>query len=457
MGNIFSSGIVTLADGQPYELLLPIALILISAKLFAILAHHFHIPEVIGFLLSGLLVGLIYFIPNQTILTDYTRNGISILAELGVVLIMFMAGIETDMKKVKAVGKASVLITVGGVIFPLAFGFIGAYLFRNYAGMEPDFLATGIDPVYSDLFYGVILTATSVSITVPVLKELGLLEGKVGNALIAAAIIDDLIGIILLSFIISISGTSSTEFNLLTWIIESCGGHVEGAWNVLIIIVNMGIFFALSLGAFFLVRPLFDFLDRRYPHHIRIPILALAFCFLWAYLAQSFFQIADITGAYIAGLLLSLTRPKRYIDHRTETTANVLFVPIFFASVALKMYDASFDFTDVTFILFGLTFVVLGILGKVVGAGSGALLARFKFKDSLLAGIGMMARAEVLIVTAQRGVDAGLVDPSIIPFCLLLILVTSFATPLLLKLLVGKPKDPGLPGGAERSLSDSAS
>ncbi len=423
------------ADGEPFEILLPLGLILILAKLLSTALAKFKIPQVIGFLFSGLLIGLLYFIPGETVLTDYTRGGIDILAKIGVVLILFSAGVETDLKQIKAVGKSSVVITGLGVLMPLLFGFLAAFLFRVYGGMDTSYLPESVDPVYGDLYYGVILTATSVSITVATLKELGKLEGKVGSALISAAILDDIIGIVLLSLIISLSGSSTSDGNLLEMLINACGGTVEGPWTVVVIVANMAIFFGLSFGAYFIIKPIFNYLDAKFPHHRRIPIFGLAFCFVWAYLSQEFFQIADITGAYIAGLLLSLTKSKEYIDHRTETTANVMFVPVFFASVALKMYDASFDFSDFAFIGFGLLYVVLGVLGKIVGAGSGAKMCRYSLKDSLRIGIGMMARAEVLIVTAQTGVDVGLVSPQIIPFCLLLILLTSFLTPIFLKLL----------------------
>lgn len=428
----------TIDLGSPFEVLLPVAIILIAAKLISVFLSRFKIPQVIGFLLAGLLVGLVTFIPGETILTPYTEEGINILAKFGVVLILFSAGIETNMKQIKAVGKASVIITVLGVIVPLVFGFGGAALFRIYGGLSTDFLPSEVSsPIYSDIYYGVILTATSVSITVATLKEMGRLESPVGSALVAASIIDDIIGIILLSLVISLSGTSqgTTDFNLLGYIISLFGGQLNAATEVIVIVVNMAIFFALSFGVGFLIRKAFNWLGQRYPHHIRIPILALAFAFLWAYVAQAFFQIADITGGYIAGLMLAGTVSSDYIDHRAETTSNVFFIPIFFASVALKMYSADFDATNWMFIVFGLVWVLLGMLGKVIGAGSGALIGRFKGKDALRIGVGMMARAEVLIVTTQTGIDAGLVSSGIMPFALILIVVTSFLTPIFLKLL----------------------
>ena len=443
-------------SGSPFEVLLPVALILVLAKVLGLLFEKIKVPAVLGFLCSGLLVGLLSFIPGETVVTDYTRTGIDILGKFGVVLILFSAGLETDMKKMKAVGLPAVAITTAGVLLPMLFGFLLAFLFRVHGGIEADFLEPGVDPVWSDLYYGVILTATSVSITVATLKALGKLDGKAGSALVSAAIIDDVLGIVLLSIVLSLSGTSSGggDFNLLIYIVKACGSTVSGALEIVLVLLNMAIFVLLSLGAGYLMRRLFNWLGEKYPHHIRLPILSLAFCFLWAYLSQGLFQIADITGAYIAGMILSPTKPKEYIDHRAETTMNVFFVPIFFASVALKMYDATMDFSDGLFLTFGFLYVFAGLLGKFLGAGAASLACRFSLKDSLAIGTGMIARAEVLVVTAQTGVDSRLVSPGIMPFTLLLILVSSFLTPLLLRLIYGKDgtgKGEGEPSSQEEA------
>lgn len=427
----------TIEIGKAFEVLLPIGLILLTAKFLSIIFAKLKVPSVIGFLVAGLLIGLITLIPGETILTPYTMLGIDFLAKIGVVLIMFSTGLETNLKKIKAVGGPSVLITILGVIAPLGLGFLVAFLFRVYGGIELGFLPEGVNPIYSDIFYGTILTATSVSITVATLKELGKLDGKVGSALVAAAILDDIIGIIVLSLVVSLSGASNgaESTNVLKMIIEAAGGTLNSVTEIVVIIANMSIFFLLSIGAGWLIRRIFNWLGQVYPHHIRIPIFSFAFCFIWAWLGERYFQISDITGAFIAGLIFSATKPHDYIDHRTETTANVFFVPVFFASVAMKMYDAEFDFANGIFMAFGVTWVIVGLLSKVLGATTAAKISGFDWKDSLATGVGMMARAEVLIVAAQMGIDTGLVDPQIMPFALLLILASSFLTPFALKLI----------------------
>lgn len=427
---------------EPYMILLPLGLILIVGKLLSLLMAKIKVPEVVGYLLGGLLVGLFYFIPeeSQFILTDYSVEGINDLAKIGVILILFEAGITTNLGQIRKQGKSSMIITSLGVIFPLLLGFLCAFMFRFFGHMDEEFYvgleSAGTSLFYSDLYYGVILTATSVSITVATLKELGKLEGPIGTSLVSAAIIDDVIGIVLLSIVISLSGGEEAT---APWVIPTG----DSAWSIVLLILIMALFFAISIGMGIGVHKLFDWMGRKYPHHRRIPMLSLGFCFLWAFVAE-IFHIADITGAYVAGLILANTSASHYIDHRVETTANVLFTPVFFASVALKMFSSlgigsssgeSANSISGLFIGFGLVWVVAGLLGKVLGAGLGAKITGSNSKDSLIVGIGMMARAEVVIVTAQEGVDSGLVEAGIIPFTLVLILASSFLTPILLRFL----------------------
>ena len=417
------------SNPQAYEVLLPLGLLLLLSKVFSLLLGKLKVPQVIGYLVAGLVVGLIYFIPNQMILTDYTNNGIGFFAKIGIILIMFSAGIETDIKKVKKVGPAALTMALFGVFTPMLLAFGMTYLFDVIAGNEIN--------IFRELYYGVILTATSVSVTVATLKELGKLDTKVGSCLVSAAIIDDVIGIIVLSLVLSLSGSSSSGNDFASMVVNAMGQSSNTGLSILFIILFMVVYFGLTVGVGYFTRKLFNYLGSQYPHHIRIVILSLAFCLIWAYISE-FFNIADITGAYLMGLILSSTVAHGYIDHRAETTCNYLFGPIFFGSIAMSLYQSDFNFADpafISFLVFGLIWVVIGMLGKVIGCTSAGLLFRYKFHDPLKFGIGMMARAEILIVCAQKGVDSGLIDNKIMMFCLLLILVSSFATPILLKLL----------------------
>lgn len=424
---------------KPYELLLFLGLIIALSKLFSLGLSKAKIPHVIGMLLAGLVIGCFAFIPSEWFQDSfsYSKQGLDFFAKVGVILIMFSAGLETDLKKVRSLGAKSVIITSLGVLVPLLFGFLLAFTFNSLTGGSLN--REGVSPIYTELFYGVILSATSVSITVATLKELHRLDTPAGTALISAAILDDIIGIVLLSLIISLSNGGSGSVDSSTFagmILNATGLSSNTGASISIIILFMVLFFAISIGLAYLLGRFFNYLGKKYPHHIRITILALAACFIWSYLAE-FFSIADITGAFVMGLILSRTSSEEYIDHRSETISDNIFAPVFFACIALNMFKGSSSFS-LSFLLFGALWVVFGLLGKVFGAGCGGLITKFSFRDSLGIGIGMMARAEVLIVCAQKGIDASIVDPQIMIYTLALILISSFITPVLLKVVFKK-------------------
>lgn len=407
---------------SPYKILLPLAIILILSKIFSLICKRINIPSVVGYLLTGILLGLVTLIPDQLFLSSQVKDGIDDLAKIGVILIMFSAGMETDIKKIKATGLSSIIITSLGVIVPFGLGFLTSFLFLYKSSSD----------IYSCLFYGVLLSATSVSITVSVLKEIGKLDSKVGTCIVSAAILDDIIGIILLSLILSLSqggSASSLPFGIDT--------H-NSTLNILLVIVFMVSFFGICILLYFPISKLFEWLNNKWPHHRRIPIFGFAFAFILAYLAEYCFGVADITGAFMAGLLLSNSSSKEYLDYKTDAEASLFFGPIFFASMGLMLFSGSLNFNDINFILFGITFIIVGLLGKVVGAGLGGLLTKFSFKDSLKIGVGMMARAEVIVVCAQKGIDYNIISIEIMPFVLLLIIISSFLTPIFLKLLYKK-------------------
>ena len=440
------------ASHEPYQILIILGLILILAKSFSLLLSKIHVPQVIGYLIAGLVIGLLTFIPNDpfqlTVMNgqkSYVGTGLDFFAKIGVVLIRFSAGLETDLKKVKSMGLQSIIITLLGVAVPLLFGFLAAFVTNKCtaSATHPEGILTpeGQPEIYSELYYGVILSATSVSITVATLKELKKLDTPVGTALVSAAILDDVIGIVLLSLILSLasSGKGGRDNSTFAGRIIN-GAHITNtAASVSLIIVFRLLFFAITIGIGFVAKRFFNWLGNKYPHHIRITILALGFCFVWSYLAE-YFSIADITGAYRIGLVLSNTVAQHYIDHRTETIADNIFAPVFFANIAMARYQGE-EFTT-QFLAFGIIWVICGLLGKIVGAGCGSLICKFKFKDSLKVGIGRMARAEVLIVCADKGIAGGLIDNQIMVYTLVLILVSSFLTPIILKALYkGEPAE----------------
>lgn len=398
-----------------FEILLPLAMILLLSKVLAILCRKIKIPQVVGMLIAGIIIGCIKYIPGQNILNSNSLEGLSFLAKIGVILIMFSAGIETDFHKFISTGVPSVVITVLGVLFPVSLGFIVATAFS--CGFDS---MTQAD-ILTNLFYGTILAATSVSVTVACLKELGKLNSKAGTSIMAAAILDDIIGVILLSLIISIK-------------------KGEGSSDIGRIIGMMIAFFAAATALGLLLRWFLNRLSAKYPHRRRTPILAIALCFFFAYAAEKWFGVADITGAYVAGILLSSFKEANYVDSKVETSNYLIFAPVFFANIGIT---ADFSTLNSVMVGFGFAFIAAGILGKVIGCGLGSLICGYSLKDSIRVGIGMMVRAEVVLVCTQKGIDSGLIDPNIMPFVLILILISTLVAPLIMKLTYkNEPAEP---------------
>ena len=394
-----------------YIILLPLALILIFSKIFMKICKKLNLPSVIGMIVAGLLIGLISYIPNQDILNETTQEGLGFLSKIGAILILFSAGLETDLKQIKSVGGPAVIITIAGVIVPMGLGFLVATLCNGgFANLTHDALLT-------NLFYGTILTATSVGITVQTLREMGKLNSRVGSTIVAAAIIDDVLGIIVLSFVLALKGN---------------GGEAVNPWIVVLKTVG---YFAVIAVLSFVASKAFKWLDKRFEHHRLVPIFSLAFCFIIAYLSEKYFGIADITGAYIVGLILSTNNESGYIERKTDILSYMLFVPVFFANIGIF---TKFESISGSFILFGCLFIVAGIVGKLIGCGIAAKCCKYSFSDSVKIGVGMMARAEVCLVTASKG--AGIIDNNIMPFIVLLIIITSLLSPIFLKLIYNHDK-----------------
>lgn len=420
---------------QVISLLLPLALILLISKLLQIGCKKIKLPQVIGMLLAGIIIGFIDKIPFINLLDDSARAGLKFLAEIGVILIMFSAGLGTNLRTVKESGKSSIIVTILGVIVPMGLGFLVAGLFNGFTGTS---IVNGneVSKVWSNLFYGVILTATSVSVTVATLKELHRLNGKVGTIVMSAAIIDDIIGVVILSIVLSLSGAGGEEAKTL--------GSLMFKNNVVAVVANVIVFFIFTIGLGVGVHYYFKSLNKRKPHTRRIPLFGLAFCFFMAYAAEKFFGVAEITGAFFAGLALSgigrhinpthdalKDDTSDYIERKSDVLSYMIFSPIFFANVGI-----STDFSGIKLEIlgFGLCFILAGLLGKVIGCGLGAKITGNSMKDSYRIGLGMMARAEVALICANKGISAGLVDPGMSAFIVLMIIVSSFVTPLLLKL-----------------------
>ena len=389
---------------ESYSILEDLAIIIIAAKLFGILARKCKAPQVVGEIIAGLLIG-----PSILGLVDQS-DFILQMAEIGVILLMFSAGLETDLKELMKTGPIAALIACAGVFIPLV---LGALYYMVFYGFAP----WGSNEFYEAVFIGTILTATSVSITVQSLKEMGKLKGRVGTTILSAAIIDDVIGIIVLTFVIGFKNPDSKPST---------------------VVVNTILFFVLAVGIGFISYKIFKWIDKRYPHTRRIPIAGLAYCFIMSYVAEQYFGIADITGAYVAGIILCSINDSEYIERKIDINSYMLFGPVFFASIGLKT-----DLNDVTggILLFAVGFVIVGLISKIIGCGLMARICRFKGKDALKIGVGMMTRGEVALIVAQKGLSMNLIDPVYFTAVILLIIVSSISTPIVLKFLYSRDKE----------------
>ena len=207
----------------------------------------------------------------------------------------------------------------------------------------------------------------------------------------------------------------------------TAGAEVVNPWIVLLKTV---LFFIFVIVVGFGCKKLFDVIERKYPHHRMLPVFSLALCFFFSYASERWFGVADITGAFAAGLVLSGNRESDYIDRRSDIISYMIFTPVFFANIGI---NANFSGLTGDALLFGAMFILAGIVGKVIGCGSLAKICGYSGIDSFRIGLGMMARAEVALVCAQKGVDSGIIGSEIMPFILILIVVTSFVTPIALK------------------------
>lgn len=386
---------------ESYEVFKDLAIIILTAKFFGIVARKCKAPQVVGEIIAGLLIG-----PSVLGLVDQS-DFVMQMAGLGVILLMFSAGLETNLKDLMKTGPMAALIACAGVFIPLAGG---ALLYMAFYGASP----WGSESFYRAVFIGVILTATSVSITVQALKELGKLKGKVGTTILSAAIIDDIIGIIVLTFVIGFKNPQS---------------------NPVTVIINTILFFIFAIIVGIIIHKIFEKVDARYPHTRRIPIAGLALCLIMAYIAEKYFGIADITGAYVAGLILCSIHDTGYIAEKMDINSYMIFGPIFFASIGLKTNISNMD---TSILLFSLAFVAVGLITKIVGCGLVARLCKFNNADAIKIGIGMMTRGEVALIVAQKGLSAGLLEPVYFTSVILLIIISSIATPIILKLMYVK-------------------
>ena len=381
---------------ESYKYLLDIALILISTKILGLLTRRIQLPQVVGALIAGLLLGPACFGVLQE--TDFIKN----IAEIGVIVLMFAAGLETDVQELKKTGLASFIIALLGVIVPLIGGYFVATIYNPVTDQQT---------MLQNIFVGVVLTATSVSITVETLKELGKLSTKTGNAILGAALIDDVLGIIALTVI---SSFACSDVSL---------------WVILLKI--LGFFIFCGVVAFLFIKFVNPWINKYKKDLRRFVILAFAFCLLMSFSAEYFFGVSDITGAFVAGLILSNNKKTSYMLNRFDTVSYVLLSPVFFASVGLKV---TFSNMSATVVVLTVLLLVVAILSKMIGCGLGAKICKYTNLQSVKIGIGMISRGEVALIVATKGMSMGLMKDEFFAPLVLVVVATTIVTPILLKL-----------------------
>lgn len=383
-----------------YSYLISLAIILLSTKVLGLATKRVRLPQVVGALLAGLLLG-----PACTGIITST-DFLSEVSEIGVIVLMFVAGLETDIVELKKTGKASFIIALLGVLVPLGGGFFLAHIFNegDASLMTSTFL--------QNMFIGIIMTATSVSITVETLKELGKLSTKAGNAILGAALIDDILGIVALTVVTS---AASSDVNISVVLLKIVAFFIVGS----------------------IISIIFHILFKKWVENSemdlrRFVVISFTFCLIMAYSAEEFFGVADITGAFIAGLAISGTKRIHYITSRFETLSYMLLSPVFFASIGLKVELPSMTGK---IIVFAILLVVVALLSKVIGCGIGAKLCRFENQECIQIGVGMISRGEVALIVANKGIAVGLMSTTLFGPVVIMVITTTIITPILLKVV----------------------
>lgn len=375
------------------NILLPLATILVLAKLVALVSRRVGLPAVFGELLVGLLLGpSVFGLLNQT---DFLK----IISQIGVILLMFIAGLETDLEMMKKVGKAAFLSATGGVITPLILG--------TLAG-----LAFGL-PFFISLFIGTALTATSVSISAETLQELGKLRTREGTTILGAAVIDDVMGVVVLAIVLGMNTGTSIWLPLL----------------------KMVIFFLVASFIGVKILPWVHTHLLKWHDHAEEAVLAVvvAFVLVYSWAAEELGGVAAITGAYLMGILISRLEIKGRLEKGVRSIGYGFFIPVFFVGIGLEAnFNSLFQVSGIA-----LTVVVtlIAVISKIIGCMAGAWAGRLKRGESFLVGVGMISRGEVALVIVSLGLSQGFIDNKIFSIVIFMTVFTTLMTPLLLKIV----------------------
>ncbi len=393
------------------QLLFVLVIILAVAKGSGLASSAIGQPAVLGELLAGVILGpsVINLFGTSFLDSPYLKENTHLLAQLGVIFLMFLAGLETDLSEVNKVRRVAFLAGSIGVIFTVVLG-AGASVPFGFSAKEC-------------IFIGIILSATSVGISARTLMELGVLQGRQGLSILAAAVIDDILGLLVLSFFIAFA-------------VQGSGGG--GPTDALLIVVRVTVFFAAALIAGrFLLPPLMRWAMNA-PMSEGALTTAIVVVLFYAWFAEYFGEIAAITGAFMAGLFLRQTDAHRLIDERARALAYGFFVPIFFVGVGLSANARDLHGSDVLLLV---VICLVAAISKILGCGLGALLGGEPLKSALQIGTGMITRGEVGLIIATVGLSKGLIKTDVYSIIVLTVMATALATPLLLRIVFPQQKE----------------
>ena len=397
-----------------FDILLLLALALIFARFLGYLFNRIKQPAVLGEILAGLILGgiaLIFFSGNtftifnyQIVFSnlDYSSEEFRLIAEIGILFLLFISGMEIRASKLKKMEKASTLVAIGGVILPLSLGFLTAIL-MDFSFKE-------------SIVIGLILIATSVGVTVRTLLDLNILDTDSSTTILGGAVIDDIIGIILLTFALGI------------------GSLMDAVWIGFRIALFFFIFLYIGLRV----------IDRilKLSEKIHLPkaflSISLSIFLLYAFFADKS-GIAGIIGAFIAGVIIGQSFESKKIEEDFKTIGYGFFIPIFFVWVGTLLWGGEIEsFSSIIEIgIFAVIIIFISIIGKILGCGIFAKIAGFKNKEALQIGVGMVPRLELALIIATAAISKGFITGfhahQILVATILMVVVTTFITPFLIK------------------------
>ncbi len=401
-----------------------LALILIFSKVFGELAERIKQPSVLGELVAGVILGgsVLAVVPSVAGMAGY--DTFHLLAEVGVAILLFEIGLETDLKDLIKVGFTSMLVAIVGVIVPFALGFASILVFEKYG------MLGNIDPNLTILIAitaGATLTATSVGITARVLSDMNRLQSGEAKIILGAAVIDDILGLIILGVVSGLIESSESGI----------GGSVSAASVGIIFLKAFGFLFAAIIIGNLISKRLFNLVEKMRVRGVLL-LSALSFAFIFAFLA-SLVGLATIVGAFAAGLVLANTHQFKSIEERLKPVSD-FFTPIFFimvgAAVDISVFNP-FVKENIPILLIALTLFIVAVVGKLV---SGFAVFQKGIKKSVV-GVGMIPRGEVGLIFAQVGLTYGIFTSELFSAVTVMVMLTTFIAPPLLKIMFARGGD----------------